>query len=77
MTVLRTLVKMLGVCVLAGVMVAGVLFPTVGGLGLLSNEASATVDSVSSEIGTGIVPQTTVMLDKNGGVIATLWGEQR
>ena len=76
-TVLRTLVKMLGVCVLAGVMVAGVLFPTVGGLGLLSNEASATVDSVSSEIGTGIVPQTTVMLDKNGGVIATLWGEQR
>ena len=76
-TVLRTLGKMLGVCVLAGVLVAGVLFPAVGGLGLLSNEASATVDSVSSEIGTGIVPQTTVMLDKNGGVIATLWGEQR
>ncbi|WP_435532234.1 transglycosylase domain-containing protein [Rhodococcus antarcticus] len=68
---------MLGVCVLAGVLVAGVLFPAVGGLGLLSNQASATVDSVSSEIGTGLVPQTTVMLDKNGGTIATLWGDQR
>ena len=68
---------MLGVCVLAGVLVAGVLFPAVGGLGLLSNQASSTVDSVSSQIGSGLVPQTTVMLDKNGGTIATLWGDQR
>ncbi len=74
---LRSLLSLLGACLLAGVLVAGVLFPVVGGLGLLSNRASDTVDSVSAELANGTVPQTSVMLASDGSLLATFWGSQR
>src|SRR5699024_9945254 len=37
------MLKLAGLCVLAGILVAGLLFPVVGGLGVLSNKASETV----------------------------------
>jgi membrane peptidoglycan carboxypeptidase len=67
------LTKLIGCCVLAGVLLAGLLFPTVGGIGLLSNKASDTVDSVSTELAQGQVPQMTTMLDSAGNPIAYLY----
>lgn len=41
---------MLGLCLLAGVLLAGMLFPVVGATGLVSNRASDTVDSISADL---------------------------
>ncbi|MEO9222341.1 MAG: transglycosylase domain-containing protein, partial [Mycobacteriaceae bacterium] len=49
------------------------MFPTVGGIGLLSNKTSDTVDNISSELSQGQVPQTTTMLDAAGNPIAYLY----
>jgi len=67
------LLKLGGCCVIAGVLLGGVLFPTVGGIGLLSNKASDTVASVSSELAQGQVPQMSTMLDAAGNPIAYLY----
>jgi len=69
----NTLAKLGGCCVIAGVLLAGLLFPTVGGIGLLSNKASDTVDNVSSDLAQGQVPQMTTMLDAAGNPIAYLY----
>jgi len=73
----RTLIKLLASCALAGVLVAGLLFPVVGGVGLLSNRAGDTVDSVSAELAQGQVPTTSVMLDAAGNTIATFFDQRR
>ena len=49
------------------------MFPIVGGTGLLSNEAGATVDSVSSVLAQGQVPQMSTLLDSAGNPIAYLY----
>ncbi len=49
------------------------MFPVVGGAGLLSNQTSDTVDSVSSELAQGQVPQMSTMLDSAGHPIAYLY----
>ena len=67
------LLKLGGCCVIAGVLLGGLLFPTVGGIGLLSNKASDTVASVSSELAQGQVPQMSTMLDAAGSPIAYLY----
>ncbi len=67
------LLKLGGCCVIAGVLLGGLLFPTVGGIGLLSNKASDTVASVSSELAQGQVPQMSTMLDAAGNPIAYLY----
>jgi len=55
------------------VLLAGLLFPTVGGIGLLSNQTSATVAGVSSALVQGQVPQMSTMLDSIGTPIAYLY----
>jgi len=65
--------KLGGCCVIAGVLLAGLMFPTVGGIGLLSNKTSDTVDNVSSELAQGQVPQMSTMLDAAGKPIAYLY----
>jgi len=67
------LLKLGGCCVIAGVLLGGLLFPTVGGIGLLSNKASDTVASMSSELAQGQVPQMSTMLDAAGNPIAYLY----
>jgi len=67
------LLKLGGCCVIAGVLLGGLLFPTVGGIGLLSNKASDTVASMSSELAQGQVPQMSTMLDGAGNPIAYLY----
>ncbi|OLT48425.1 penicillin-binding protein [Saccharomonospora sp. CUA-673] len=71
------LLKMFGLCLLAGVLVAGVLFPVAGLAGVISNQASETVESTSAELADEPPPQLTTITDKNGEPIATLYDQYR
>jgi membrane peptidoglycan carboxypeptidase len=71
------LVKLVGLCLLAGVLVAGMLFPTVGAVGVVSNRASDTVDATSADLVTTDPPLVSVITDKNGGPIAYLYQQYR
>ncbi|WAL66040.1 transglycosylase domain-containing protein [Amycolatopsis cynarae] len=71
------LFKLLGLCVLAGILVAGMLFPVVGGIGVASNKASETVDSMSAELATVPPPLVTKVTDSAGNLIATLYDQYR
>lgn len=71
------LLKLLGLCLLAGVLVAGMLFPIVGALGVVSNRASDTIDSVSAELVTTDPPLITTVTDAAGTPIARLFDQYR
>ncbi|MFF5991134.1 transglycosylase domain-containing protein [Prauserella flavalba] len=71
------LLKMLGLCLLAGVLVAGILFPVVGGLGVLSNQASDTVEAMSSGLADEPPPLVSTITDREGQPIATLYDQYR
>ncbi|MDV6011330.1 transglycosylase domain-containing protein [Haloechinothrix sp. LS1_15] len=71
------LLKLTGLCLLAGVLVAGLLFPVVGGLGVMSNQASATVDDMSAELATDPPPLVTTITDAEDEPIATLYDQYR
>src|SRR5262245_66693546 len=60
------LLKMFGLCLLAGVLVAGMLFPVFGALGVASNQASDTIDSVSADLVTTDPPLITQITDSQG-----------
>ncbi|GAA1265141.1 transglycosylase domain-containing protein [Saccharothrix xinjiangensis] len=69
--------KLLGLCLLAGVLLSGLLFPVVGSLGLVSNRASDTVDSISADLVTTDPPLITTITDKDGVPIAYLYDQYR
>ncbi|AXX32536.1 transglycosylase domain-containing protein [Actinosynnema mirum] len=71
------LLKMVGLCLTAGVLVAAVLFPVVGGLGLASNRAADTVDQTSGELTKAELPLVTTIQDKDGQPIAYLYDQYR
>ncbi|PRY37222.1 transglycosylase domain-containing protein [Umezawaea tangerina] len=71
------LVKLVGLCLAAGVLLAAVMFPVVGGLGLASNRAADTVDQTSGELAKGELPLVTTVLDMNGAPIAYLYDQYR
>ncbi|HEY3262935.1 MAG TPA: transglycosylase domain-containing protein [Pseudonocardiaceae bacterium] len=77
MRVTKALLKLVGLCVLAGVLLAGMLFPAAGGLGLASNQASDTVDSVSAELVEGQLPLVTTLLNAAGAPMAWLYDQYR
>ncbi|MCF8569168.1 penicillin-binding protein [Gordonia sp. HY002] len=62
---------------MAGVLVAGLLFPIAGGVGVLTNRAAATVENSSSELLGGTVPEVTTVTDAAGKPIATLFDQYR
>jgi len=68
---------MLGLCLLAGVLVAGMLFPVVGALGVASNRASDTIDSVSADLVATDPPLITTITDSKGRAIAYLYDQYR
>jgi membrane peptidoglycan carboxypeptidase len=68
---------MVGLVLLAGVLVAGVAFPVVGGLGLLSNATSAAAESVSASLVNEPQPQVTRVTDRDGHLLATLYDQYR
>ncbi|GAB3459961.1 penicillin-binding protein [Actinophytocola sediminis] len=71
------LLKLVGLCLLAGVLVAGMLFPMVGALGVVSNRASDTIDSVSADLVATPPPLITRITDSKGKDIAYLYDQYR
>ncbi|WP_152547080.1 transglycosylase domain-containing protein [Amycolatopsis orientalis] len=71
------LLKLIGLCVLAGVLVAGMLFPVAGAAGVISNQASETVDKTSSDLADIPPPLVTTITDNTGKQIATLYKQYR
>jgi membrane peptidoglycan carboxypeptidase len=72
-----TVIKLAWCCLLASVVVAGIMFPVVGGFGLLSNRASDVVANGSAQLVEGEVPQVSTMVDAKGNVIAWLYSQRR
>ncbi|MEV4052650.1 transglycosylase domain-containing protein [Amycolatopsis sp. NPDC049688] len=71
------LFKLIGLCLLAGVLVAGMLFPVVGAAGVMSNQASETVEKTSSDLADIPPPLVTTVTDNTGKPIATLYSQYR
>jgi membrane peptidoglycan carboxypeptidase len=72
-----TVMKLAWCCLLAGVVAAGLMFPIVGGIGLLSNRASDVVANGSAQLLSGEIPQVTTMVDAAGNPIAWLYSQRR
>ena len=64
-------------CVLAGVLVAALLFPIVGGAGLLPNPAAAVGAQDSAQVVQGDMPIVSTMVDAAGNPIAWLYTQRR
>jgi membrane peptidoglycan carboxypeptidase len=62
---------------LASVVATALMFPLVGGVGLVSNRASEVVANGSAQLLQGEVPAVSKMVDKNGNVIAWLYSQRR
>lgn len=73
----RSVVRLLGVCVIAGLLVAGVAFPVVGGLGALSLASGSPVEASSPELAQGVFPALTTVTDRDGAPIAYLFDQDR
>jgi membrane peptidoglycan carboxypeptidase len=69
--------RLVGLCGLAGVLLAGVLFPAVGAMAMISNRASDTVDATSSDLVTTEPPLMTTVTDRDGIPIAYLYEQYR
>lgn len=72
-----TIIKLAWCCLLASVILAALLFPVVGGLGLVSNRASDVVANGSAQLVEGEVPAVTTMVDAKGNTIAWLYSQRR
>jgi membrane peptidoglycan carboxypeptidase len=72
-----TVAKLAGCCLLAGVVVAALMFPVAGGIGMMSNRASEVVANGSAQLLEGDVPAVTTMLDAKGNTIAWLYEQRR
>src|SRR3984957_9131332 len=72
-----TFLKLAGCCLLASVVATALMFPCVGGGGLLSNRASEVVANGSAQLLEGQVPAVSTMVDARGNVIAWLYSQRR
>jgi len=72
-----TVIKLAWCCLLASVVAAGLMFPVVGGFGLMSNRASDVVANGSAQLVEGEVPGVSTMVDAKGNVIAWLYSQRR
>lgn len=72
-----TVIK-LGWCVLlASIVTAALMFPVVGGFGLVSNRASDVVANGSTQLVEGDVPAVSTMVDAKGNPLAWLYTQRR
>src|SRR5438552_12960104 len=67
----------LALSVLAGICLAGLLFPVVGAAGLLGKRGADDFLSLPSKLETPPLAQRSRVLDRDGHVIATLFTENR
>ena len=68
---------LLGLCLLGGVLVAGMAFPGALALGLVAGAAGDSVNSVSADLLTGQVPTASTIVDAAGTPIAYLFDQNR
>ncbi|AEW95250.1 MULTISPECIES: transglycosylase domain-containing protein [Streptomycetaceae] len=73
----RQAVKLLGVSVLSGVVLAGIALPATGALGLTAKGAAAGFDQLPGELKRPPLSQASRILDANGGLIATVYSRDR
>jgi membrane peptidoglycan carboxypeptidase len=73
----RGVVPFVGLCVLAGILVAGTTAPVALGAGLLSNQVSDSVDAISAQLAAADPPLVTTVTDRDGSPIATLYAQYR
>ena len=71
------LVLFLGVSVLAGVLVAGLTLPVVGGLGLAARDSAEGFESLPAELEIPPLPERSRILAADGSLIATFFYENR
>ncbi|HUQ55556.1 penicillin-binding protein [Lentzea sp.] len=69
--------KLAGLCLLAGVLLAGMLFPATASLGALSNKLSDQVSSTLALMMNTDPPLMTTVTDRNGTPIAYLYDQYR
>jgi membrane peptidoglycan carboxypeptidase len=73
----RSVLKLIGLCVLGGVLLAGMVFPFVAGAGMASNKAADTVVSASADLADEALPSATTVTDSGGNPIAYLYDQNR
>lgn len=64
-------------CVLAGVLLAAMLFPLAGGAGIVVNHASDVAAQDSEQLMEGEVPTVSTMVDAAGNPIAWIYAQRR
>ena len=74
---MKTLAKLALACVLAGMLAAALMFPIVGGVGLVVNRASNVVARTRRRSCEGEVPTVSTMVDAAGNPIAWLYAQRR
>lgn len=67
----------MAVCLMAGVVLAGLAFPVIGGLGLLGKSAADVFNDLPDKPPALSLSQRSKILDKDGRVLATLFSENR
>src|SRR4051794_24666586 len=72
-----TAIKLAWCVILASVIAAALMFPLVGGFGLVSNRASDVVANGSAQLVEGEVPAVSTMTDARGNPIAWLYSQRR
>src|SRR3954452_23920695 len=72
-----TVIKLAWCCLLASVVAAGLMFPVVGGFGLVSNRASDVVANGSAQLVEGEGPGASTMVEAKGNVIPWLYSKRR
>src|SRR3979411_1048738 len=72
-----TIIRLVGCCLLAGVVAGGLMFPGAGGFGVVSNRASDIVANGSAQLLSGEGPQVTTMVDAAGNPIAWVYSQRR
>ncbi|WP_245607097.1 transglycosylase domain-containing protein [Pseudonocardia spinosispora] len=69
--------KLLGLCLVGGILLAGMLFPAAAGFGSASNKAADTVVNASSDLADQPLPSATTVTDSAGAPIAYLYDQNR
>ncbi|MCV7193363.1 transglycosylase/D,D-transpeptidase PonA2 [Mycolicibacterium brumae] len=72
-----TIIKLAWCCLLASVLLAAMLFPIAGAVGVASNRASDVVANGSAQLLEGDAPAVTTMVDAHGNPIAWLYTQRR
>jgi membrane peptidoglycan carboxypeptidase len=71
------LLKLFGLCVLAGVLVASLMMPLAAGFGATVNRTATAMSNMSTSLANKDMPQVSTITDKDGAPIAYLFDDYR